>query len=377
MVVRELRTLQQDRTRELTRLKARLLKLSVECALLTVLWTIPLVTRATTFDIAPPESGAHVRDLADLITVDDEAVINEWCAALNLEHTVPFAVVTIESMARYGADDMHVETFARSLFEQWGNDPVFNATDDWRRGVLLLISKGDRKARIELGGAWPPDYIARCVGIMNAVIVPQFKQGNSSQGAVAGVEAIVEMVRGDMPATPTAEPQAEEVQDASVPDDSAAVAMPDNTSATNAPPSQAMQIHVPSNTPRPLRTIPYPTQQVYYERETSRQPIAFGFGIFFVVALMIVKAIGGGLGGSGYSGGSEYFSNRHHHHHHFSGGGYLDARHTVGDSSGGHHHGGARSGGHHHGGGFSGISHGGGNHGGGSHGGGGGATGSW
>jgi len=327
----------------------------------------PLLAWATDFDIAPPAPGSHVQDLADLVTQDDEAVIDEWCGALQLEHTVPVVVVTIESMARYGADDMHIETFARVLFEQWGNDPAFNASDDWRRGVLLLISKGDRKARIELGGTWPPDYIARCVGIMNAVIVPQFKQGNSSRGAVAGVDALVRMVRGEMPAAPTADSQAAEATGAAATEESTDNATPVPASTTTTPPSQATQIHVPSNTPTPIRTIPYPTQQVYYERPTSRQPIAFGFGIFFVVILMIVKAIGGGMGGSGYSGGSGYFSSRHRHHHHFHGGGYLESRHTIGHSTGGHHHGGVSSGGHHHGGGSSGISHGGG----------GGATGSW
>lgn len=337
------------------------LKTNLLCAAL-ALWMSPMLAWAIDFDIAPPESGSHLRDIAELITSDDEVLIDEWCAALQLEHNVPVAVVTIESMGQYGAENMHVETFARGLFEKWGDDPVFNPSDDWRRGVLLLISKGDRKARIELGGTWPPDYIARCVGIMNTVIVPRFKQGDYSRGAVAGVEAIVEMVRGESPAAPTAIPTPEAVTPGPV---DAPVSAP----VASAP--------VSSRPPRSVHNVSYPTQQVYHGGGGSGMPPIFGFGIFGVVVLGLLRAIGGGLGGGGYTDGSyRSYGPRHHHHHHSAGGHYGDY-HSGGSSFGSHAHGGVSSGISHGGGGHSGGGHSGGSHGGGSHGGGGGATGSW
>ncbi len=328
-------------------------RFSTVCAA-SVLWMAPLFAWAIDFAIAPPESGSHVRDLAELIASDDEALIDEWCAALQLEHTVPVAVVTIESMGQYGAENMHVETFARGLFEQWGDDPAFNPTDDWRRGVLLLISKGDRKARIELGGTWPPDYIARCVRIMDQVIVPQFKKGDFSRGAVAGVEAIVEMVRGESPAAPAAVPTPEAVTQEPADE-------PVSLPIASAP--------ISSRPPRSVHTVSYPAPQVYHGGGGSGMPPIFGFGIFGVVVLGLLRAIGGGLGGGGYSDGSyrSYGPRHHHHHHHHSHGGHYGVQHFGGSSFGGHDHGGGSSG----------ISDGGGGHGGGSHGGGGGATGSW
>ncbi len=332
------------------------LKTKLLCAAL-ALWMSPLFAWAIDFDIAPPESGSHIRDLAELITADDEALIDAWCAALQLEHTVPVAVVTIESMGQYGAENMHVETFARGLFEQWGDDPAFNPTDDWRRGVLLLISKGDRKARIELGGTWPPDYISRCVRIMDTVIVPRFKQGDFSGGAVSGVEAIVEMVRGESPAAPATVPTSEAAPPARA---DAPVSVP----VTSAP--------VSSRPPGLVHNVSYPAQQVYHGGGGSGMPPLFGFGVFGVVVLMLLKAIGGGLGGGGYTDGSYRNYGPRHHHHLYSQGGHYGVQHFGGSSFGGHDHGGGSSGVNH-----GGISHGGGSHGGASHGGGGGATGSW
>lgn len=44
---------------------------------------------------------------------------------------------------------LSVEQYARQLFDHWG--PGFK---DRNYGILLLVSVGDRKARIELGAGW-------------------------------------------------------------------------------------------------------------------------------------------------------------------------------------------------------------------------------
>jgi uncharacterized protein len=76
----------------------------------------------------------------------------EVCDELLTDKATPIIVVTIESMANHGGADMRIETFATLLFNQWqiGHESI--GEEYWNTGILLLVSKGDRKARIELGG---------------------------------------------------------------------------------------------------------------------------------------------------------------------------------------------------------------------------------
>jgi uncharacterized protein len=104
-------------------------------------------------------------------------------------------VVTIPSMAKHGGDDMRIETFATLLFNQWEIGLAKINKTNWNTGILLLVSTGDRKARIELGAGWGSEKEAVCQKIMNDLIVPQFKQKKFSDGIVAGVDGLDKMAR--------------------------------------------------------------------------------------------------------------------------------------------------------------------------------------
>ena len=67
------------------------------------------------------------------------------------DKAIPIIIVTIESMAKHGGAGMRIETFATLLFNQWQIGHAKLGDQDWNTGILLLVSKGDRKARIELG----------------------------------------------------------------------------------------------------------------------------------------------------------------------------------------------------------------------------------
>jgi uncharacterized protein len=65
-------------------------------------------------------------------------------------------------------------------------------------GVLLLVARDDRKVRIEVGygleGALPDVVTAR---IIRDEIVPRFKQGDMDGGVAAGVDKVLEAIRGE------------------------------------------------------------------------------------------------------------------------------------------------------------------------------------
>ncbi len=137
-----------------------------------------------------------ILDKANLISPEDEKKIRAACDKLLTEKATPIIVVTINSMAEHGGRSMPIETFARILFDTWGIGHRELNGKAWNTGILLLVSRNDRKARIELGAGWNRDKDKMCKRIMDDLIIPEFKQDKYSAGIVAGVEALDKMARG-------------------------------------------------------------------------------------------------------------------------------------------------------------------------------------
>lgn len=159
---------------------------------------------AIPINIERPGEREFVRDLAEMITPEDQKHIKEICDKLLTEKATPIIVITIDSMANNGGEGLRIETFATLLFDQWGIGHAQINGQEWNTGILLLVSKNDRKARIELGGGWGRREDGLCRQIMDQQIIPRFKQGDFSGGIVAGVEALDQMARKlELPAAPS------------------------------------------------------------------------------------------------------------------------------------------------------------------------------
>jgi uncharacterized protein len=153
-----------------------------------------------TVDLEPPaDSQSVIVDRAGLIQAEDADRIREIQSSTLRETDIPIVVVTIRSMAEHGAYNLSIDEFARQLFDSWGvghkTIQIAGKQVPWNRGVLLLVSHNDRKARIELGSDWGGSQDARCSSIMQSSLVPSFKKGEYSKGIVAGVEALSVMLR--------------------------------------------------------------------------------------------------------------------------------------------------------------------------------------
>ena len=149
-------------------------------------------------NIDRPEDRIFIADLADLISVEGKDHIRAKADQLLTDTATPISVVTIDRMSDHVNKSLRIETFAHFLFDQWeighvdldGLDPK-----DANKGVLLLVSKGDRKARIQLGAGWGREMDRHCQKIMDGVIIPAFKSGNFSDGIVQGFDSLEDMVR--------------------------------------------------------------------------------------------------------------------------------------------------------------------------------------
>ena len=140
---------------------------------------------------AKPSLGSFIIDEAGMINENDKQEINNISKKLLTEKQIPIFVITINSLANYGADNDGIEKYTTDLFNKWaiGNK-------DLNYGMLLLISKTDRKARIEFGASFDHRYDREASSIMNDFIIPDFKQGDFSNGILAGVKALDTIARG-------------------------------------------------------------------------------------------------------------------------------------------------------------------------------------
>ena len=146
-------------------------------------------------DVTYPERPAkwnYVVDEAWMIPQIDRDWINTCAGNVEIQNDIPIVVVTIKSLATYGAQGMSMESYARELFNHWGIGRA-----DHNYGILLLISPHDRAARIELGAGWAHDHDAVCQTIMDTLIVPNFKAENPVTAIRAGVQGLANMARGE------------------------------------------------------------------------------------------------------------------------------------------------------------------------------------
>jgi uncharacterized protein len=212
-----------------------------------------------------PAEGEFIADAASLIQPQDKAKVRSTCEALLQSKGVPLLVVTINSMSDYGASGWPIERYAMNLFDEWGIGHSGNRNS----GVLLLVSRNDRKVRIEMGAMWTHDRDALAASVINGTIVPRFKAGDFSGGIRDGVDALARQLGSPLGG-------------AAPPSAGSNYGMPNSTTPTAPLHSTGM-----SRLLGPLACIIVP--------------------IVFIVIISIIPKIGRGLGGGsmgpGYGGG--------------------------------------------------------------------------
>jgi uncharacterized protein len=132
-----------------------------------------------------PDAG-YVTDLANLLTDEEEEQLENLLFAREKETGVEIVVVTINSIKDFpDTSNRTIEEFATALFNTYGigNMPKNN-------GVLLLVARRDRKARIELGAGYGHRRDSDASRIMNKKIIPSFKKNQYGKGIIKGTESL-------------------------------------------------------------------------------------------------------------------------------------------------------------------------------------------
>jgi uncharacterized protein len=134
-----------------------------------------------------PKNDGWVTDLAGLLSAEKERELETLMESYRTGTSHEIALLTIPSL-----QGESLERFALEVGREWGI-----GTKEKNNGALLVVSKEDRKIRIEVGRGLEGNLTDSISGrIIRDVIAPEFKRGKYEDGLEKGVVAMHEAIGG-------------------------------------------------------------------------------------------------------------------------------------------------------------------------------------
>jgi uncharacterized protein len=140
------------------------------------------------YALAVPPLAAHVNDYGQMISKQTAAELEGRLADLERSDSTQIVVLTVPNLE---GEDM--QDFSIKVAEAWrlGQKGIDN-------GVILLIARDEHKIRIEVGRGLEGKLTDLVSGrIIRSRITPRFQAGDFDSGVKDGIQAIVEVVRGE------------------------------------------------------------------------------------------------------------------------------------------------------------------------------------
>jgi uncharacterized protein len=144
----------------------------------------------------PPVLARHVTDLSGTLQASEQAELEQALVALEKRKGSQVAILLVPSTG-----DLPIEQYALQVAEK--NKLGRVKIDD---GLLLLVAKEDRKARIEVGyGLEGVVTDAISSRVIREYLAPKFRQGDYAGGLRDATGALVKLVDGEPLPAPMAE----------------------------------------------------------------------------------------------------------------------------------------------------------------------------
>ena len=145
----------------------------------------------TIWALEVPALKGRVNDYGNLISPNTEQQLESLLADLERTDGTQVVILTVPSLKGDSLEDFSIRTAEKWGIGQKGND----------NGAILLVSKNDRKIRMEVGYGLEGKLTDLMAGrIIRDIISPRFKNGQFDQGFLDGVSAMVGTVRGEFTA---------------------------------------------------------------------------------------------------------------------------------------------------------------------------------
>ena len=144
-------------------------------------------------DITVPPLTGRVVDQAGILSASAEQSLT---AELRTHEAATGQQVVVATLA--SLEERDIAEYGVALGRAWGI-----GQKDKNTGVILLVAPNERAVRIEVGYGLEgtlTDATSRL--IIENVILPQFRAGNMEAGIIAGIDAMLPVLRGDPEAAP-------------------------------------------------------------------------------------------------------------------------------------------------------------------------------
>lgn len=155
-----------------------------------------LSASAICFSLDPPKFDPRhklVTDLTGTLTPAQVQQLQSKLQQIEMSDSTEIAVLMIPSLQKE-----ELFNYTQKVFQTWGI-----GQKEKNNGVLFLIAKNDRKARIHAGYGLEgrlPDALA--FQILTDEVLPEFRQNRYYEGLDRGANTIVKAVRGEYQAKP-------------------------------------------------------------------------------------------------------------------------------------------------------------------------------
>ncbi len=138
-----------------------------------------------------PKLQGYVNDYAGMISPSVKSKIEERLRTFEQSDSTQIVILTIPSLEGENIEEFGIKVAERWKIGQQGKD----------NGAILIVSKQERKIRIEVGYGLEGRLTDLTAGrIIDLVIKPRFKQGDFDGGFVAGVSSLIDATRGEFTA---------------------------------------------------------------------------------------------------------------------------------------------------------------------------------
>ncbi len=145
----------------------------------------------TAYGLDVPRLQGYVNDYAGMISPSAKSKIEEELRAFEQSDSTQIVILTVPSL-----EGEEIAEFSIKVAEAWkiGQQQKDN-------GVLFIVSKQERKIRIEVGSGLEGKLTDLMAGrIIDQVIKLKFQQGDFDGGFITGVSALIEGTRGEFKA---------------------------------------------------------------------------------------------------------------------------------------------------------------------------------
>ncbi len=155
--------------------------------LTSVIFLLPFQARA----LSIPRLQGYVNDYANMISRATRDQLEEELKSYDQSDSTQLVILTVPSL-----EGEPVEDYSIKVVEAW---KLGRARKD--NGILFLVSKNDRKMRIEVGRGLEGRLTDLMAGrIIDLVVKPRFKRGDYDGGFTAGVASLIDATRGEFKA---------------------------------------------------------------------------------------------------------------------------------------------------------------------------------